>query len=111
MRRRQKLASHDPPFTWHLGIKNGENQNEFTRFVLRSRRYDFGRLCYVGVLLDMKRPAGCVARQYSDQMQCARCGLTWDVNDPEPPECGLARKPETGYVKFKTLVKKLKGQS
>ena len=29
----------------------------------------------------------CKARQYSDQMQCATCGLTWDVNDPDPPPC------------------------
>lgn len=29
----------------------------------------------------------CSARQYSDQMQCSRCGLTWDVNDPDPPQC------------------------
>jgi hypothetical protein len=28
----------------------------------------------------------CQAKQYSDQMQCA-CGLAWDMNDPEPPEC------------------------
>lgn len=27
------------------------------------------------------------ARQYGDQMQCARCGKSWDVNDPDPPEC------------------------
>lgn len=33
----------------------------------------------------------CKARQYSDQMQCGLCGLAWDVNDPEPPEC----KPDT----------------
>lgn len=29
----------------------------------------------------------CQARQYSDQMQCGRCGLAWDTNDPDPPEC------------------------
>jgi len=29
----------------------------------------------------------CKARQYSDQMICGQCGLQWDVNDPEPPEC------------------------
>lgn len=34
----------------------------------------------------MKRHA-CQARQYSDQMICAPCGLAWDMNDPEPPEC------------------------
>lgn len=25
--------------------------------------------------------------QYGDQMICAACGLNWDTNDPEPPEC------------------------
>ena len=29
----------------------------------------------------------CQARQYSDQMCCGKCGLAWDVNDPEPPKC------------------------
>lgn len=29
----------------------------------------------------------CKARQYSDQMICGECGLSWDTNDPEPPEC------------------------
>lgn len=31
----------------------------------------------------------CKARRYNDQMQCGRCGLAWDVNDPEPPPCRL----------------------
>ena len=34
----------------------------------------------------MKRHA-CHARQYGDQMRCVPCGLVWDMNDPEPPEC------------------------
>ncbi len=34
----------------------------------------------------MKRH-NCQARQYGDQMICAPCGLNWDTNDPEPPEC------------------------
>ena len=29
----------------------------------------------------------CQARQYSDEMHCARCRLRWDVNDPSPPAC------------------------
>lgn len=29
----------------------------------------------------------CEARQYSDQMQCGRCGLAWDMNDFAPPPC------------------------
>ena len=30
--------------------------------------------------------SNCKARQYSDQMLCS-CGLGWDMNDPEPPQC------------------------
>lgn len=33
------------------------------------------------------RPRECKARQHSDQKHCDRCGLVWDMNDPEPPEC------------------------
>lgn len=32
--------------------------------------------------------ATCHARQQGDQMCCGKCGKQWDVNDPEPPECG-----------------------
>ena len=35
----------------------------------------------------MQKRHDCKARQYGDQMICAPCGLNWDVNDPEPPEC------------------------
>ena len=35
----------------------------------------------------MRRPHECLARQYGDQMICSACGLYWDTNDPEPPEC------------------------
>lgn len=38
----------------------------------------------------------CKARQYSDEMQCGWCGLCWDVNDPDPPECRV--KTVTGDV-------------
>lgn len=34
----------------------------------------------------MSKPMNCKARQHSDQMTC-ECGLAWDVNDPDPPEC------------------------
>jgi len=32
-------------------------------------------------------PDRCEAVQVSDQMNCRRCGLVWDMNDPSPPEC------------------------
>jgi len=31
----------------------------------------------------------CRAKQHSDQMVCGDCGNVWDMNDPEPPICGL----------------------
>lgn len=41
----------------------------------------------------------CAARRQNDQMACAPCGVTWDIDDPEPPPCGLeclaaAEKPK-----------------
>lgn len=43
----------------------------------------------------MTKPVqGCKARQYSDQMNCPRCGLVWDMNDPDPPPCGLLAAQE-----------------
>ncbi len=29
----------------------------------------------------------CKAKRYSDQMICDACGLQWDINDIDPPEC------------------------
>lgn len=31
----------------------------------------------------------CKARQFSDQMCCSKCNLSWDKNDPEPPTCNV----------------------
>lgn len=38
------------------------------------------------------KPADCQARQYGSEMHCAKCGLVWDTNDPEPPECQTDRQ-------------------
>lgn len=35
----------------------------------------------------------CEARQHSDQMMCGRCGLAYDVNDPDPPQCPRTLEP------------------
>lgn len=40
-----------------------------------------------GPLPEPKRDE-CRAQQLSDQMNCDRCLLSWDVNDPHPPKCG-----------------------
>jgi len=45
------------------------------------------------------RGGPCEAVQYSDQMKCARCGLAYDVNDPDPPDC----KPQT-FAEFEEKV-------
>lgn len=47
----------------------------------------------------------CEAYQMNDQMMCGKCGLQWDVNDPDPPEC----KPvERGKPEFQDALRKLK---
>lgn len=50
----------------------------------------------------MMKHHNCQARQYGDQMMCAPCGLNWDVNDPEPPEC---RKVDRRLKSVKEFVK------
>jgi hypothetical protein len=39
----------------------------------------------------------CQARQYSDEMVCAPCGLRWDTNEPDPP-CNHGRRVESPSV-------------
>lgn len=50
-----------------------------------------------GAVHDPTRP--CRARQYSDQMNCRRCGLVWDMNDPHPPPCNPDRADWPTFVK------------
>jgi len=33
------------------------------------------------------RRYGCEAMQEGDQLKCRRCGLYWQMNDHNPPEC------------------------
>lgn len=49
----------------------------------------------------MTRSPGCAAYRVSDQMTCPRCTLTWDMNDPEPPECKRALTPRPRPIPFK----------
>lgn len=59
---------------------------------------------------------GCKAIQYSDQMQCGACGLAWDVNDPDPPECKpIERTPvekwrEQDRKRGREVLARLRGQ-
>ena len=43
----------------------------------------------------MTQPEHKNARQHSDEMHCSHCGKTWDVNDPEPPECAEQSASDT----------------
>ena len=57
----------------------------------------------------MKRH-NCHARHESDQMRCVPCGLVWDMNDPEPPECRKNIKRAAAKVaKFEEVKPKPKG--
>lgn len=45
----------------------------------------------------------CQARQQGDEMQCGRCGLSWDVNDADRPDCSpterrLTQRPADEFV-------------
>jgi len=33
------------------------------------------------------RPLGCKAYERGSQWFCDECGVTWDLNDDDPPEC------------------------
>jgi len=53
----------------------------------------------------------CKARQYSDEMHCGRCGLVWDVNDPEPPTCATDQQlKESGRLPGAYKQKKREGR-
>jgi len=45
----------------------------------------------------------CQARQHSDQMHCAKCRLTWDANDPDPPVCRVEVKATVTAPGFTVL--------
>lgn len=55
----------------------------------------------------------CKARQSATEMRCAECGLAWDMNDPEPPECRkVDRRTREGQrtVRFEQQLKREKVQ-
>lgn len=48
------------------------------------------------------RPTACAARQGADQqMRCIRCGLVWDLDDPEPPTCRDTPPPKPKVKKLR----------
>lgn len=44
----------------------------------------------------MNRP-NCEARRECDEMVCHRCGLRWDVNDEDRPDCSANRFDPRSY--------------
>ncbi|QGF21060.1 hypothetical protein MA11_gp35 [Pectobacterium phage MA11] len=56
------------------------------RYFLTSETSLTGTTCRKQEMNTMRSPHR-QPRQYSDQVSCSACGKTWDVNDPEPPEC------------------------
>lgn len=54
--------------------------------------------------------SNCEARRQCDEYHCARCGYTWDVKDPDPPECKPKKDPkQNGRRKLAELRKTLEG--
>lgn len=51
----------------------------------------------------MTRPSSCKALQYSDQMACA-CGLAWDMNDPDPPECRSTKVADQELTAMRSIL-------
>lgn len=52
--------------------------------------------------------SNCEARRQCDEYHCARCGYTWDVKDPDPPECKPKKDPkQNGRRKLAELRKTL----
>ena len=47
----------------------------------------------------------CEAKQHSDQMVCAKCQLTWDMNDPHPPDCRQMTDTENLLKRLETDTK------
>ena len=42
----------------------------------------------------MSKVQNCEARVYGDEWHCSKCGLCWDINDGDQPDC----KPITSQV-------------
>lgn len=48
-----------------------------------SGAYDLGQIRYC----EDEQAKSCEAEQHSDAMVCHRCKMSWDMNDPQPPNC------------------------
>lgn len=49
--------------------------------------------------------------RHNDQMYCAECCKSWDIDDPEPPSCEQrGQRSETNHQRGKRWIKRLKEQ-
>lgn len=53
----------------------------------------------------------CQARQFSDQMHCSKCGLAWDVNDPDRPACLTVKRHSPWRLKALALIQSITPKS
>lgn len=45
----------------------------------------------------------CEAYRQFDEMHCARCGLQWSTDDPDPPTCRPARVVQVERAEVRSL--------
>jgi hypothetical protein len=57
--------------------------------ILPTEDYYFSTISGECEIVETKEPErrGCKAYRQCDQMQCGKCGLAWDVDDIDPPQC------------------------
>lgn len=56
----------------------------------------------------------CKAQRINDEMQCGLCGLTWAVDDPQPPPCPgekVARRRKQVRVRVQRARDKAKAEN
>ena len=57
----------------------------------------------------MNSRTNCQARVLGDQYHCDRCGVVWDINDQDPPDCRTVfnvKKRDLEINKMREILKK-----
>ena len=52
------------------------------------------------------RPAECKAYHVGQQWFCDQCGMTWDIDDDDPPECHHVALVKDNFMIDTTFIKK-----
>ena len=50
----------------------------------------------------------CKAKRCNDEMHCGKCGLVWDIKDPEPPRCKPERHATRGLAYGRSHLQKIR---